>query len=155
MSLAGQPWHPRGLDHAAQQRLTDDAQQAGITRVQVQALVHRHELLLLVSAPDDHAWAVPVAAVHTGETISDAVDRLCSHLLGLPRWDAAFAATTVCPMPGGRDVLQVAFRVTFAPKTRSPWTGRRYWWHTHTPPPALHPLSRPVLEQLYPLPPHA
>ncbi|MFI8344002.1 hypothetical protein ACIF8W_28580 [Streptomyces sp. NPDC085639] len=144
-----QLFEPSGLDHHAQSRLVANARRSGITEFQVLALIHCHDRLMLVGSD---RLTLPTAWVRPTESISGTLNRLCTQDLGLSDWTAYFAATAACRLPDTSVVLQFGFGITLASDSEPGQPSTCHWWPTHTEPPALHPLARPLVEKLYTVP---
>ncbi|MFJ2753613.1 hypothetical protein [Streptomyces sp. NPDC087297] len=142
-------FEPSGLDYHAQSQLVNDGRRAGITEFQVLALVRSDDRLMLVGSD---RLTLPTAWVRPYETVSGTLNRLCTQDLGLTGWKASFADTAVCRLPDTSVVLQFGFDITLAGTTEPGRPGTCHWWQTHTAPPALHPLARPLVEKLYTVP---
>ncbi len=95
---------------------------------------------------------LPTAWVRPTESISATLNRLCTQDLGLADSKAHFAATAVCRLPDGSAVLQFGFDIPLGGDTEAGSPSTCHWWKTHTEPPTLHPLARPLVEKLYTVP---
>lgn len=149
------PGPHHGLVDSALEQLVKDSRSAGVKRFQVLAVVHHsgdNEHVLLLNRPAD-LWSLPLAWVHSGESIPDTLDWLCNIDLRLPGWNASFSIASVWEIPDDGEALQIAFEVTIPATGEPSWNGTYQWWHIHKEPPPLHRASRPVLEQRFHIPP--